>query len=84
MLRLAALVLSAWVLLSGCTEPIYSYSKPGATLMDWKQDSYSCVQEPGTLAGGTGLVSVGAATNNRRETSRLYKMCMEARGWTAN
>ena len=34
MLRLAALVFSAWVLLSGCTEPIYSYSKPGATEMD--------------------------------------------------
>jgi len=84
MLRLAALVFSAWVLLSGCTEPIYSYSKPGATEMDWKQDSYACVQGSGTFAGGTGLVSVGAATDNRREISRLYKMCMEARGWTAN
>ncbi len=84
MLRLAALVFSAWVLLSGCTELIYSYSKPGATEMDWKQDSYACVPESGTVAGGTGFVSVGAATGNRRETSRLYKMCMEARGWTAN
>jgi len=45
--------------------------------MDWKQDSYACAQDPRTSGGGTGLV--GAAT----DAKRLYKTCMEARGWTA-
>jgi len=76
-LRLAALVFSAWVLLSGCAGPTYSYSKPGSSEMDWKQDSYACTQAPRTSGGGTGLV--GAAT----DAKRLYKTCMEARGWTA-
>ncbi len=78
MLRLAALVFSAWVLFAGCTgSSTYSYSKPGSSEMDWKQDSYACAQDPRTSGGGTGLV--GAAT----DAKRLYKTCMEARGWTA-
>ena len=73
MLRFVALVLGV-VLLAGCTGATYSYSKPGSSEMDWKQDSYACAQDPRTSGGGTGLV--GAA-------KRLYKTCMEARGWTA-
>ena len=61
MVRLAALVFSAWVLLAGCTGPTYTYSKPEGSPTDFKRDSYACVQE-----------------------SRVsWKMCMEARGWTA-
>jgi hypothetical protein len=77
MLRLAALVFSAWVLLSGCAGPTYSYSKPGSSELDWKQDSYACAQDPRTSGGATGRV--GAATDPKR----LYMTCMEARGWTA-
>src|ERR1700732_772680 len=77
MLRFAALVFSAWVLLSGCAGPTYSYSKPGSSEMDWKQDSYACAQDPRTSGGATGRV--GAAT----DPTRLYMTCMEARGWTA-
>jgi hypothetical protein len=76
MLRFAALVFSAWVLLSGCAGPTYSYSKPGSSETDWKQDSYACAQDLRTSDGGTGLA--GAAT----DAKRFYKTCMEARGWT--
>jgi hypothetical protein len=69
MLRLAAVVFSAWVLLSGCTGPTYSYSKPDGSPMDFKQDSYACVQD--------------ASIDAKRQDNRLYKTCMEARGWTA-
>jgi len=37
--------------------------------MDFKQDSYACVQD--------------ASIDAKRQANRLYKMCMEARGWTA-
>jgi hypothetical protein len=77
MLRLAAVVFSGWALLSGCTGPTYSYSKPRSSEMDWKQDSYACAQDPRPFGGGTGLVD--AAT----DAKRLYKTCMEAHGWTA-
>ena len=69
MLRLAAVVFSGWVLLSGCTGPTYSYSKPDGRPMDFKQDSYACVQD--------------AIIDAKRQANRLYKICMEARGWTA-
>jgi hypothetical protein len=45
MLRLAALVFSAWVLLAGCTGPTYSYSKPDSEVADFKRGSNVCVQE---------------------------------------
>ena len=69
MFRLAALVFSAWVLLAGCTGPTYTYSKPDGSPMYFKRDSYACVQD--------------ASIDAKRQAYRLYKMCMEARGWTA-
>ncbi len=84
MVRLAALVFSAWVLLSGCAGPTYSYSKPDGSPMDFKRDSYACVQEPRMSWGASeNPTIVGASTDARREAKRLYRMCMEVRGWTA-
>jgi hypothetical protein len=37
--QLAVLMFSACVLLVGCTEPIYSYSKAGSDVSDFRQDS---------------------------------------------
>ena len=83
MLRFAALAFSVWALLSGCTSPIYTYSKGGAEVADFRQDSYACVQEPRMSAGASGNPrSVGASTDGKRE-SKLYRKCMEANGWTA-
>ena len=82
-LRFAALVFSAWALISGCTRPTYTYSKRGADAADFRQDSYACVQEPRMSAGVSGApMGVGASADGKRET-KLYRICMEANGWTA-
>jgi hypothetical protein len=81
--RLAVLVFSAWVLLVGCTGPVQSYSKAGSDVADFRRDSYACVQEPRLSGGASGTpMSVGASTDAKRE-AKLYRMCMEATGWTA-
>jgi hypothetical protein len=82
-LRLAALVFPVWGLLSGCTGPSYSFSKAGAETADFRQDSYACVQEPRLSGGASGTpMIVGGRTDGKRE-AKLYRMCMEANGWTA-
>ena len=81
MLRLAAQVFSMWALLSACTAPTYTYSKGGADAAEFRRDSYACVQEPRMSVGGGTPMSVGASTDKREAT--LYRMCMEANGWTA-
>jgi hypothetical protein len=81
--QLAVLIFSACVLLVGCTEPIYSYSKAGSDVSDFRQDSYACVQEPQISRGASETpMTVGASTDGKRE-ALLYRMCMRARGWTA-
>jgi hypothetical protein len=84
-LRLAALVFSAWVLLAGCTGPTYSYSKPGSDVADFKRESNVCVQEPRMSWGASNSpMIVGGSIDPQRQASNLYRMCMEAHGWTAN
>ena len=80
MLRLAALMFSTWVLLSGCGGPIHSYSKPGSSSLDFRRDSDACVQD--SRAGGGSTIRV-TDVSARREVG-LYHRCMEARGWTAD
>jgi hypothetical protein len=83
MLRLAVVVFSMWALLGGCTGPTYTYSKGGADAVDFRQDSYGCVREPRMSAGASGTpMSVGVSTDGKRAAT-LYRMCMEANGWTA-
>jgi hypothetical protein len=82
MTRFMALVLGV-VLFTGCAGPTYSYSKAGSNVADFRQDSYACVQEPRMSWGAGGNpISVGASTDAKQEVT-LYRMCMEARGWTA-
>jgi hypothetical protein len=84
MLRLAALVFSTWVLLVACTGPTHSYSKAGADVADFRRDSHACVQEPRMSWGASeSPMIVGASTDVTRQSSTLYRRCMEARGWTA-
>ncbi len=80
MRRSAALVFSAWVLLAGRTGPTYSYSKPGSTEMDFKRESYAGVQDSRVSAGGPTILA--AHGDAKREVS-LYRVCVEAGGWTA-
>jgi hypothetical protein len=82
--RLAALVFSTWVLFIGCTRPTYSYSKAGSDVVDFRRDSHACVQEPRMSWGASeNPMIVRASTDATRQSSALYRMCMEARGWTA-
>ncbi len=76
--RVTALVLSVWMLLTGCTGSRYpSYSQPGPIETDFTQDS--CAQDSQAAGASTVLGSEVAA---QREATR-HRMCMEARGWTA-
>jgi len=82
MARALALILGT-VLLSGCADPIYSYSRPGSNLADFKQDSNACVQDSRLSSGAAReLMSTTTQVDTKRDAN-LYKRCMEARGWTA-
>ena len=82
--RLMALVLGA-ALLAGCTGPTYSYSRAASDVADFRRDSNACVQEPRMSWGASvNPILVGASIDTKHEASKLYRMCMEAHGWTAN
>ncbi len=83
MLRLAVLVFSAWVLLTGCTGPTYSYSKAGSDVAEFRRDSSACVQEPRMSWSASENPMIVASIDAQRHASTLYRMCMEAHGWTA-
>ena len=59
MLRLAALVFSTWVLLSGCTGPTYSYSKAGSDVAD--NSPHRSLDDPREFGDSTKLVLVEPA-----------------------
>ena len=82
MSQLAVLVFSACVLLVGCTGPIYSYSKAGSDVADFRRDSYACVQEP-RMSWGTSGSPVTVSARDATRQAHLYYMCMKAQGWTA-
>jgi uncharacterized protein YceK len=82
MTQLAALVFCACVLLGGCTGSIYSYSKAGSDAADFERDSYACVQEP-QMSWGVSESPVTVSASDARRQALLYRMCMRARGWTA-
>jgi len=83
MTHLAVLIFSACVLLVGCTGPIYSYSKAGSEAADFRRDSYACVQEPRISRGASETPMTGGASTDGKREAHLYRMCMRARGWTA-
>ena len=83
--RLMALGVGVVVLLAGCTGPTHSYSKAGSDVADFRRDSYACVHEPRMSWGASEHpMIVGASIGSQRQVSELYRMCMEAHGWTAN
>jgi hypothetical protein len=80
--RLMALVLGA-ALLAGCTGPTYGYSKAASDVADFRRDSDACVQEPRMSWGASGNPMIVSASIDTKQEATLYRMCMEARGWTA-
>ena len=84
MRRLTVLVFAVWGLLSSCAGPTYNYSKGGADAADFRDASYACVQEPRMSRGASGSpTSVGANRTDDKRDIKLYRICMEANGWTA-
>ena len=80
--------ISAIILLDGCaTGAASTWRKPNSSEMDFKQDKYLCSQESrvGAVAGTneTRLFFHGQNKLTQIEANRLYRMCMEARGWIA-
>jgi hypothetical protein len=73
----------------GCAQQKMLYAKPGATLEVFKRDKYECAQQSRTswAGGGTGAVGlgmmIGARSNAEKQAEELFKMCMEARGYSA-
>jgi hypothetical protein len=82
MTRFVFLVLGA-ALLAGCTGPTYSYSKAASDVADFRRDSSACVQEPQMSWGASGNPMIVSARTEAKQETTLYRMCMEARGWTA-
>jgi len=77
------------IVLNGCAANTKIIcSKPGMSEAEFKKDNYECVQQARTSwsGGGSGLVGaamIASAQENANRSSRnLYKMCMEARGYT--
>jgi hypothetical protein len=83
MTRFVVLVLGA-TLLAGCTGPTYSYSKAASDVADFRRDSSACVQEPRMSWGASRKPMMGSASTDAKQEATLYRMCMEARGWTAD
>ena len=72
-------VLAALLLLSGCGDFAYNYSKPGVSQQQRAQDNFECKQasrQPYIV--GTGGMLVGGSS----PTWETYKECLEARGYT--
>jgi uncharacterized protein YbjT (DUF2867 family) len=82
------LVLISVVLFTGCATGIpASWQKLGASETDLKRDKYECSQEarvgPVTGTDETRVFFYGQNKLAQVEANRLYRMCMEARGWSA-
>ena len=81
------LLLVSVVLLTGCaTGAASAWSKPNSSEMDLKRDQFACSQESrvGSVAGTdeTRIFFYGQNRLAQVEANRLYRMCMEARGWS--
>jgi hypothetical protein len=89
MLRRCLIVASIFLVV-GCTSPQMVWNKPGMTVEEFRRDTYVCVQQSRTswAGGGSGALGLGLMLHAQREAqleaNRLYKMCMEAHGYTGH
>lgn len=76
-------------ILVGCSGPRLTYSKPGLTTNEFNRDKYDCVRQSQTSwkAGGSGaaggMMIMAAQSDANNKSNQLFRMCMEARGYTA-
>ena len=86
--RLRILGMAVVLVVSGCASGAPSaWQKAGASDMDLKKDRYACSQESrvGDVTGTDEdrVFFYGQNKLAQTEANRLFRMCMEARGWTA-
>jgi hypothetical protein len=73
----------------GCSHPKMLFDKSGLTSEEFNRDKYDCVQQSRTSWSGGGTGGLGAAmmisakSNADKQSAELFKMCMEARGYTS-
>ena len=82
-------ILTAVALSTGCATGAPSgWRKVGSSEMDLKRDQYECSQEShvDSVVGTeeTRVFYYGQNKLAQTEANRLYRLCMEARGWVAN
>lgn len=88
MFKIISVLILTIILLSGCRTPALTWSKAGSTQDEFNRDKYQCVQEARVSwgAGASGdfaaLWIMGAKNQAEKESYNLFKMCMEARGWS--
>jgi hypothetical protein len=80
----------AALLLTGCAAQQVVFTKPGFNVSDFRRDKYECVQQSTVSwsGGGYGAIGLGlmiAAKNEAQDrANKLFKMCMEARGYDSH
>lgn len=78
--RLCGLLAILLLILSGCGDSRYYFSKPGFSQQQYDQDRYECLraaQEPMLLTPTPGIPAGGMVTNNE-----MYIACFRAKGYT--
>jgi hypothetical protein len=74
---------------AGCAQQKLLFDKPGLTIENFNRDRYDCVKESNVSWSGGGTGSVGIAmiifskSSADNQAEKLFRMCMEARGYTA-
>lgn len=71
------------VVLAGCGSVPKHWARDGSGESDFRRDSYACSRDSEVQYGGSGLVLLILMIGAERDSKRIYKECMEARGWRA-
>lgn len=73
----------------GCATPKIIFEREGLKTEEFNRDKYECVKESNTSWSGGGTGSLGIAmmisakSSANKQANEMFKMCMEARGYTA-
>jgi outer membrane lipoprotein-sorting protein len=85
MKNLICVVILASLLIGCATGTALTWQKVGASEADLKKDKYECSQESRvggvTATDETRVFFYGQNKLSQVEANRLFRMCMEARGW---
>jgi len=88
-MKKSIIFIALFLSLAGCAQQKILFNKPDLTNEEFNRDKYDCVQQSKTKwgAGGTGGLGIAliiySKSNADKQSAKLFKMCMEARGYTA-